>query len=371
MNRELTLFLIVVFACLTSNRSVIGCEICVDLYTQYLLPWGGQGLNMVSDAFPPEGVVELRMNVTFHGDGVPGKLVSFMIKAPNGETYSAAAFTQADGIAIFEYSLPSSEDYFGQWTVKASVDIGGTMVSDTLYFLMGWLVEVVKIDAPAIAYKGETMGVTVVVTRICMQDPRDIMNMLLKYPSGCPDNYLLLYITVTDELNQPVATSKLNMTMITELGVYDLDDFVKTMGEQWMDHVDIILTQYSELARTVMTGIPISLWSFSGNAKIRANLITNCPGISYCPEGSKYAYLRSSISNMVNVTYRTDLNKDGTVNIEDLSTVAKAYGSHGPDVPDPGDRPSESWNPIADVNKDNWVNIWDLCEIAKDCRKTA
>jgi len=369
MGRELTLFLIVV-VCLASNRSVAGYEIYVDLYTQYLLPWGGQGLNMVSDAFPPEAVIELRMNVTFQGDGVPGKPVSYMIKAPNGETYSAVAFTQADGIAVFEYSLPSSEDYFGQWTAKASVDIAGTMVSDTLYFLMGWLVEVVKIDAPAIAYKGETMGVTVMVARICMQDPRNIMNMLLKYPNGCPktDNDLLLYITVTDELNQPVATSKLNMTMITELGVYDLDDFVKTMGEHWMDHVDVILTQYSELANVVINGVPISPWSFSGNAKIRANLITNCLGISYCPEGSKYAYLKSSISNIV--TYRTDLNKDETVNIEDLLIVFKAYGSHGPDVPNLGDPPSENWNPIADVNKDNWVNIWDLCEVAKDYGKT-
>lgn len=295
MGRELTLFLIVV-VCVTSNRSVAGYEIRVDLYTQYLPPWGGQGLNMVSDAFPPEGVIELRMNVTFQGDGVPGKPVSYMIKAPNGETYSAAAFTQADGIAVFEYSLPSSEDYFGQWTVKASVDIAGTMVSDMLYFLMGWLVEVVEIDAPAIAYKGETMGVTVMVTRICMQDPRDIMNMLLKYPSGCPktDNDLLLYITVTDELNQPVATSKLNMTMINELDVYDLDDFVKTMGEQWMDHAYVILTQYSELANAVMNGVPISPWSFSGKAKIHANLITNRPGIPYCPEGSKYVWMKKS-----------------------------------------------------------------------------
>ncbi len=368
MGRELTLFLIVVVACLISNHSVTGCEICVDLYTQYLLPWGGQGLNMASDAFPPHGVVELRMNVTFQGVGVPGKLVSFMIEAPNGETYSVVAFTQADGIAVFKYLLPSSEDCFGLWTAKASVDIAGTIVSDKLYFLMGWLVEVMEIDAPAIAYKGETMDVTVVVTKVCLQDPRDIMNMLLKCPGGCPGNDLLLCITVTDELNQPVATSKLNMTMITVLGVYDLDDFVKTMGERWMNHVDVILTQYSELANAVINRVPISPWSFSGNAKIRANLITNCLGISYCPEGSKYAYLKSSISNIV--TYRTDLNKDETVNIEDLSTVAKAYGSHGPDVPNPGDPPSENWNPIADVNKDNWVNIWDLCEVAKDYGKT-
>jgi hypothetical protein len=66
----------------------------------------------------------------------------------------------------------------------------------------------------------------------------------------------------------------------------------------------------------------------------------------------------------------TDLNKDGTVNIVDLYIVAKAFGSHGPDTPNPGDPPSENWNETADLNKDKWVNIIDLATVARDFGKT-
>lgn len=64
-----------------------------------------------------------------------------------------------------------------------------------------------------------------------------------------------------------------------------------------------------------------------------------------------------------------DLNTNGVVDLYDLFIVAKAYGSHGPDIPTPGDSPSENWNAKADVNKDKRVNIDDLYEIAKDYGK--
>jgi len=70
--------------------------------------------------------------------------------------------------------------------------------------------------------------------------------------------------------------------------------------------------------------------------------------------------------NEINV----DLNNDEIVNIQDLFIVAKAYGSHGSNIPNPGDPHSEKWNPVADVTKDGWVNIRDLFEVAKDYGKT-
>jgi len=66
----------------------------------------------------------------------------------------------------------------------------------------------------------------------------------------------------------------------------------------------------------------------------------------------------------------SDLNNDGTVDIQDLFTVAKAFGSHGLGIPNPGDPPSEKWNPIADVNNDGWISIKDLFEVARDYGKT-
>ena len=57
----------------------------------------------------------------------------------------------------------------------------------------------------------------------------------------------------------------------------------------------------------------------------------------------------------------TDLNKDGTVNIQDIFIVAKAFQTK------PGD---ENWDPRADLDGNDLVNIIDLYEVAKDYGKT-
>jgi hypothetical protein len=72
----------------------------------------------------------------------------------------------------------------------------------------------------------------------------------------------------------------------------------------------------------------------------------------------------------ITVTYRTDLNKDGTVNIIDIATAAKAFGSHGPDIPNPGDPPSKNWNATADMDKNGWINIIDIATVAREYGKT-
>jgi uncharacterized protein YfaS (alpha-2-macroglobulin family) len=65
-----------------------------------------------------------------------------------------------------------------------------------------------------------------------------------------------------------------------------------------------------------------------------------------------------------------DIDGNGIVNIHDLYIVAKAFGSHGPDIPNPGDPPSKNWNPIADLDGNGLVNISDLFKVAKDWGKT-
>ena len=64
-----------------------------------------------------------------------------------------------------------------------------------------------------------------------------------------------------------------------------------------------------------------------------------------------------------------DLGGDGIVNIHDLFIVVKAFGSHGPDIPNQGDPPSEKWNAAADVTQDGWINLHDLHEVANDYGK--
>ena len=58
---------------------------------------------------------------------------------------------------------------------------------------------------------------------------------------------------------------------------------------------------------------------------------------------------------------KPDVNDDGIINIKDLFTVARAFGTK------PGD---DGWNPIADVEMDEVIGIKDLYEIAKDYGKT-
>ena len=78
----------------------------------------------------------------------------------------------------------------------------------------------------------------------------------------------------------------------------------------------------------------------------------------------------SELSHSEFMRYFADLNKDGIVNIMDIGIVARAYGSHGPDIPNPGDPPSENWNETADLNEDGWINIIDIATVAKEYGKT-
>jgi hypothetical protein len=71
--------------------------------------------------------------------------------------------------------------------------------------------------------------------------------------------------------------------------------------------------------------------------------------------------LRNTTTKTITAHYITDSNKDGTVNILDISTVAKAYGSK------PGD---QGWSETADLNNDGKINILDISLVAKDYGKT-
>jgi hypothetical protein len=256
----------------------------IDLFTQYTSPWGGQGASTVSDAFPPDSVVELRAYVTYRGDSVPNKHVTYALQAPNGGTLSATSFTGADGLAVVEFSLPSSQDCFGMWTVTASVDVAGTTVSDTLCFLEDWLVEI-DINGPPVAHKGSMLELSTTTARICMQNPKQIMEVLLKDTdaSFMTDSEPVVWIVVVDELRQFVAASHFYIPMATELNIYDFDNFVETLGAHWTDRMGILLTQYPKAVSVLKETVQISSWSFSGTATIKAHVISYRLGIVYCP----------------------------------------------------------------------------------------
>ena len=65
---------------------------------------------------------------------------------------------------------------------------------------------------------------------------------------------------------------------------------------------------------------------------------------------------------MFEVILLGDLNGDGIVDIRDISTVGRAFGSY------PG---HPNWNPIADLNGDNIVDIRDISTVGRNFGKTA
>lgn len=126
-----------------------------------------------------------------------------------------------------------------------------------------------------------------------MQDPRAIMDMVQKGEGG---NKLLMHITVIDELRQLAGSATLSTSQITLLPVTlaFMNEFVTTIGQNWENRTALIQATYVDLASTVKNGIPISPSAFSGLATIHANLLTDYPGVAYCPEGTTPIWLRKS-----------------------------------------------------------------------------
>jgi len=63
----------------------------------------------------------------------------------------------------------------------------------------------------------------------------------------------------------------------------------------------------------------------------------------------------------ITVTYTSDLNQDGKVDILDIFIVVQAFGSK------PGD---SNWNAVADLDKNGQINILDVFAVAWDYGKT-
>jgi hypothetical protein len=123
----------------------------IDLYTQKE-PYNGKGPNQPSDAFAPQEEVILYAYVTYRDDPVPGKIVAFEVHGPlNGVFLTQTATTNAEGIATVSFRITwpngySKDEIFGMWTVVAVVDIAEVAVKDTLSFMVGWIIELIKVE---------------------------------------------------------------------------------------------------------------------------------------------------------------------------------------------------------------------------------
>jgi hypothetical protein len=266
----------------------------IDLFTQYSInittgeiewenPYGGLGYSQASDTFPPQALVNLFAYVSYYGDAVVGKPVSFELVGPQETHYTALVLTDARGIANLTYVLPW--DVEGVWAATATVALGGKQISDRLSFREDWLIKAFVVDIIGMTsktellsaevlrgnvldktekryQKGEDLTMAVDLRVTTMQNPRVCMQ---KIYGGQQDMWLK--VTIFDDLMQPVATSKFNVNDLIKDAPYENRvDFERTIED------------------LISFGATIKHNAFSGPAHVCFNVFTNDPGLPYCPQ---------------------------------------------------------------------------------------
>lgn len=301
--------------------STVGAAL-IDIYTQKE-PSSGRGLNQSSDAFAPEERVILYANVTYNLSPLEGHTVTFEINGPpnpiNNLVIIATPITNATGIAKVNFTIPwPSENpetiVFGVWGAHASVNVAGQIIMDNLTFRVGWIIEIISL---------KTLGTNL--------QPK------IKFMRG---TNLIAALTLTNIVMKPK-----NATLV----VSAIDFLGHLLGTVVVNNFEI---NPGENCTYVTLKIPE--WAKVGDAKIYANANTALPsmgGVSYCPE----------VSTTFRITLLCDLNGDGVVDIKDIATAARAFGTY------PG---HSRWNPAVDVNQDDKIDIKDLVLIAKNFGKT-
>jgi len=174
----------------------------IDVYTQYPDPYGGQGLNATSDMFWPQKEVILTAYVTYNEWPLQNKDVTFEVIAPDGtvmtvlvaRTNSSMNPEDVTGYATVSFRMnwpcDNPEDLFGMWTVIASVDIACVVEKDFLYFKYDYLVNIIKVTTDKDSYK-HCEWITVYVNFSSQSRM---------------ERYVLITVTIHDELNYPIIT---------------------------------------------------------------------------------------------------------------------------------------------------------------------
>lgn len=270
----------------------------IDLYTQKK-PYEGKGINHPSDAFAPHEEVILYAYVTYNEEPVSNMLVAFEIYGPpnpiNNITFSKTAQTNASGVATVNFLIPWPTEnpetiVFGVWKIRASVEVTGEIVEDTLTFEVGWIVEILSIITinenlqPQTQFgKGTCVGIKLILKNIAM----------LPKP-------LTLAVAAFDEMKVP----------IDDIIVYDLE---VEPGETYI---------------YIYCVLHIPKWAAIGDAMVNASAYT-APltegGVPYCPEVSTTFLITVRDVAIVSVIpSATSIVAGQTVNV---SVVVKNEGS--------------------------------------------
>jgi len=199
-----------------------------------------------SDAYGPQEMVTAYCKVTYNDEPVEYKPNAFELIDNNGVTRDyRVAFTDASGIATVTFRIPwegsNAESEFGVWSIVSTVDVAGTIVTDTVKFKFGYILSIGSItvhNSPL--HKGETLSIDVYIHSISM----------VSYQT-------LLTIVAADECGVPVGLTTASISVWPEDGTV--------------------------LGNT----ITIPSWAFVGTGTLYVNLFTKAPsagGVAYCPE---------------------------------------------------------------------------------------
>jgi len=108
-----------------------GTGLLFDLTTQK----GGVGPNVTDGTFLLGEVVELIGHLTYDGEPVQQKLVSFVVLNPLNEiVLQRVAITDENGYARIDFRIPSLPTSIGTWTATALVSVGDEIVWDWISF---------------------------------------------------------------------------------------------------------------------------------------------------------------------------------------------------------------------------------------------
>jgi hypothetical protein len=227
----------------------------LDVFTQYPDPFNGKGPNEPSDAFMPQDNVTLYAYLTYNLDPIQNKLVSFEIHSPHDDyIVYLSAITNTTGYATVNFRIPwpcpawPQDEIFGIWHVYATADVANQLVTDTLQFRVGWLVELISVESLyENYYKGNHTEWKITFKTISAQDRKVTFTLLLQ-----------------DELGVPVG--RLTIVNYTVGGA-------PLLGEKGCEEM--------------MVCLEIPKWAYIGTATAHVNAYTKFPvlgGWAYCPE---------------------------------------------------------------------------------------
>jgi len=100
-------------------------------------------------------------------------------------------------------------------------------------------------------------------------------------------------------------------------------------------------------------------WNTAGFAVGKYNITASVPAVTGEVDTADNSFMGEQ---QVKVLPQGDINSDGVVDSDDLTSLAKAYGSTSTS--------GQNWDPVADINKDNKIAVADLFILGKDYGKS-